>query len=85
MTQTAIAHETLSRATENQNAWIEIDLAAAAANVRALKATLGSVDLIAVVKANAYGAGAAILAPALEQAGADRFAVVWPHEGYMLR
>lgn len=85
MTQTAIAHETLSRATENQNAWIEIDLAAAAANVRVLKATLGSVDLIAVVKANAYGAGAAILAPALEQAGADRFAVVWPHEGYMLR
>lgn len=37
------------------------------------------------MKANAYGAGAAALAPALEAAGADRFAVVWPHEGYMLR
>jgi len=37
------------------------------------------------VKANAYGTGAALLAPALEAAGVDRFAVVWPHEGYMLR
>lgn len=85
MTQMAIAHEPLSRATENQNAWIEIDLAAAEHNVRALKALLGAVELIAVVKANAYGAGAAVLAPALETAGVDRFAVVWPHEGYMLR
>ena len=85
MTQMAIAHEPLVRATENQNAWIEIDLAAAAHNVAELKALLGEVELIAVVKANAYGAGAAVLAPALEKAGVDRFAVVWPHEGYMLR
>lgn len=53
--------------------------------MRALKARLGETELVAVVKANAYGAGAAVLAPALEQAGAARFAVVWPHEGYMLR
>lgn len=85
LTQTAIAHETLAEATENQNAWIEIDLSAATGNARALKATLGAVDLIAVVKANAYGAGAAVFAPALESAGVDRLAVVWPHEGYMLR
>ncbi len=85
MTQTAIVHEPLAAATENQNAWIEIDLAAATHNVRALKAVLGPVELIAVVKANAYGAGASTLAPALEAAGVDRFAVVWPHEGYMLR
>ncbi|GMV84401.1 MAG: alanine racemase [Dehalococcoidia bacterium] len=26
-----------------------------------------------------------MLAPVLEAAGADRFAVVWPHEGYLLR
>ena len=64
---------------------MEVDLAAAEANVRALKALLGSTELIAVVKANAYGAGAAALAPTLEHAGADRFAVVWPHEGYLLR
>ena len=85
LTQFAIAHESLSQATQNENAWIEIDLAAAEANVRALKMHLGGVELIAVVKANAYGAGAAIFAPALERAEVDRFAVVWPHEGYMLR
>lgn len=85
MTPMAIAHEPLARATENQNAWIEVDLAAAEHNVAALKAHLGPVELIAVVKANAYGSGAAVLAPALEAAGVDRFAVVWPHEGYMLR
>lgn len=85
LTQLAIAHESLAEATENQNAWIEIDLAAVEDNVRALKAMLGDVDLVAVVKANAYGAGSALIAPAMERAGADRFAVVWPHEGYMLR
>jgi len=67
------------------NGWIEVDLDAAAHNVRALKQHLAPAELIAVVKANAYGAGAAVLAPALEQAGVDRFAVVWPHEGYLLR
>ena len=85
LAQLALAHESLAQVTENQNAWIEIDLAAAAANVAALKSHLGNVELIAVVKANAYGAGSAILAPELERAGVDRFAVVWPHEGYMLR
>lgn len=85
LAQLALAHENLAQVTENQNAWIEIDLAAAAANVAALKSHLGNVELIAVVKANAYGAGSAILAPELERAGVDRLAVVWPHEGYMLR
>ncbi len=85
MTHLAIAHESLAEATENQNAWIEIDLEAAVSNIDALKTILGGVELIAVVKANAYGAGAYALAPALETAGVDRFAVVWPHEGYMLR
>ena len=85
LTQTAIAHEPLAEATTNQNAWIEVDLEAATANVRLLKQAMGTAELIAVVKANAYGAGAAALGPALERAGVDRFAVVWPHEGYMLR
>ncbi len=85
LTQTAIAHEPLAEATTNQNAWIEVDLEAATANVRLLKQAMGTAELIAVVKANAYGAGAAALGPALERAGVNRFAVVWPHEGYMLR
>ena len=85
LAQLALAHETLEQVTENQNAWIEIDLAAANANVAALNDHLGDVELIAVVKANAYGAGSAILAPEMERAGVARLAVVWPHEGYMLR
>ena len=85
MVQPTIVHEPLADAATNQNAWIEIDLEAAASNASTLKQLVAPAELIAVVKANAYGAGAAILAPALEAAAVDRFAVVWPHEGYMLR
>lgn len=85
MAHPPVTHDALSDVTAALNAWLEIDLDALAANARALKALLGPVELIAVVKANAYGAGAAVVAPALEAAGVDRFAVVWPHEGYLLR
>ncbi len=85
LVQTQGQQRTLGEVTRNLNSWIEVDLGAAEGNVRALKGLLGGVELIAVVKANAYGAGAAVLAPALEAAGVERFAVVWPHEGYMLR
>lgn len=85
LVQTQGTQRALGEVTRNLNSWIEVDLGAARANVRTLKGVLGPVELIAVVKANAYGAGAAVLAPELEGAGVDRFAVVWPHEGYMLR
>ena len=76
---------TLSEVTHSLNTWLEIDLDAVEANVAAMQRLLDGVELIAVVKANAYGAGAAVLAPVMERAGVHRFAVVWPHEGYMLR
>ncbi len=77
---------TVSQATASLNAWIEVDLNAVAANVAMLREAVGNeVELIAVVKANAYGAGVAGLAPALEQAGVERFAVVWASEGVALR
>lgn len=77
---------TLATATEQRNAWHEIDLNALAHNVATLRATLGTgVELIAVVKANAYGHGVEGIAPALEQAGVDRFAVVWASEAIALR
>lgn len=85
MAHPPITRNALAEVTTALNAWLEIDLDALEANVRTLKALLGPVELIAVVKANAYGAGAAAVAPALEAAGVDRFAVVWPHEGYLLR
>ncbi len=68
------------------NSWIEVDLDALAHNVRALREAIGpGVELIAVVKANAYGAGVAALAPALEAEGVDRLAVVWVSEAVALR
>ncbi|MCX7617964.1 alanine racemase [Tepidiforma sp.] len=85
MAHPPITRNALADVTAALNAWLEIDLDALAANVRTLKTLLGPVELIAVVKANAYGAGASVVAPALEAAGVDRFAVVWPHEGYLLR
>ncbi len=76
----------LSSVTASLNAWIEIDLDAVDNNVRVLRTAMGpGVELIAVVKANAYGAGAAGLAPALEAMGVDRLAVVWPAEALALR
>jgi alanine racemase len=54
--------------------------------VAEVRRTIGpGIELIAVVKANAYGAGVEGVAPALEAAGVDRFAVVWPAEGIQLR
>ena len=44
-----------------------------------------SVEVIAVVKANAYGAGAAQFAAELERAGIPRFAAVWASEAVALR
>lgn len=76
----------LESATRSRNAWIEIDLDALDANVAAMRRALGSgVELIAVVKANAYGAGIEGIAPALERAGVERFAVVWLSEAVALR
>ncbi len=81
-----ISQVTLAAATCSRNAWLELDLDALAHNVAALKATIGgNVELIAVVKANAYGAGVEGIAPALEAAGVTRFAVVWPAEALALR
>lgn len=66
--------------------WLEIDLAALAGNVRALRALAGpDRQLFAVVKANAYGHGAEIVGPAALAAGADRLAVATLGEGIALR
>ncbi|MEO1468463.1 MAG: alanine racemase [Pseudomonadota bacterium] len=65
---------------------LTIDLDAIAANWRALDALSGSgVETAAVVKADAYGLGAARVGPALAAAGARRFFVALPDEGVALR
>jgi alanine racemase len=77
---------TLAAVTSSLNASIVIDLDALDANVRALRRAIGpGVELVAVVKANAYGHGAAAVGPALEAAGVDRFAVISVAEAVALR
>jgi alanine racemase len=65
---------------------LTIDLAAIAANWRALDAlSAPGVETAAVVKADAYGLGAAQVGPALAAAGARTFFVALPAEGAALR
>lgn len=67
-------------------AWIEIDLSAVRHNVKAFKAQLNrGVKMMCVVKADAYGHGAAQCAKSMQSVGADQFAVATVDEGVELR
>lgn len=66
--------------------WVEIDRDALAANFHIVKERVGSqVNVMAVVKAKAYGHGAVECARRLEAEGADWFGVALPEEGIELR
>lgn len=70
----------------NRPAALHINLAAIKENTRQAKAHLKpGQKLFCVVKANAYGHGAARLAPVMEEAGADGFCVAMLDEGLELR
>jgi alanine racemase len=62
-----------------------IDVDAVVANWRMFAHRTAPAKAAAVVKADAYGLGAARIAPALAKAGCPRFYVAWPHEGVVLR
>ena len=67
-------------------AWLSVDLAAVVGNWRLLSARLRpGCRAAAVVKADAYGLGAAQVAPALLAAGCRRFLVATIDEGVALR
>jgi Alr-MurF fusion protein len=71
---------------ERRPTWLEIDLGAIRMNVGLLRQRIGPErTLFAVVKANAYGHGAMLVAPAALAAGADRLAVAAVNEGIELR
>jgi alanine racemase len=63
----------------------EIDLGRIQGNLRRLQSALGSVGILAVVKANAYGHGAVPVSRALEAAGAAGFCVSSLEEALELR
>ena len=75
-----------SPARPTRPAWAEIDLGAIADNVRAIAAALRKpAGVMAVVKADAYGHGAPLVARAVVDAGAASLGVATTEEGVQLR
>ena len=69
-----------------QRAWVEVDLEALAHNVRQIRGLLAAqTDLLAVVKADAYGHGSIGVAQTALQAGATWLGVATVMEGIELR
>jgi alanine racemase len=70
----------------SQRAWVEIDLTALSYNVKQiLKKLSPSTQLMAVVKADAYGHGAVTVAQSVIEAGASWLGVATVPEGIQLR
>ena len=70
----------------SQRAWVEIDLAALSHNVQQLRKFISEhTDLMAVVKADAYGHGAVTVAQTALQSGATWLGVATVPEGIQLR
>jgi alanine racemase len=80
-----VAYESEALPWPGRPLWAEIDLDALASNVQALKRRVQGAQLLAVVKANAYGHGAVGVARAALQAGADGLAVICLEEAEELR
>ncbi len=66
-------------------AWAEIDHDALRHNVGVLRAAAGDAQVMAVVKADAYGHGLAPVAATVREAGADWLGVALPAEALALR
>ena len=67
-------------------AWLEIDLSAIEENYRRIKEFIGDqTEIMAVVKANAYGLGAVEVSKTLENAGCPMFAAACIEEAMELR
>ena len=66
--------------------WVEIDLNAVRHNLAEIRRLVGpQVEIMAVVKAEAYGHGAVKIAQTALQSGATRLGVALPEEGIALR
>ncbi|MBK7457579.1 MAG: alanine racemase [Betaproteobacteria bacterium] len=70
---------------QGAGAVLAIDLGAIVANWRLLKARVGGADCAAVLKADAYGLGAAQVGPALAAAGCRQFFVAHLDEAIVLK
>jgi alanine racemase len=70
---------------EQQNTFAEINLSALSRNLKAVRSKTGHKDIIAVVKANAYGHGAAKVSGHLAEQGVSKFGVAFTSEAIALR
>ncbi|MGV0026542.1 alanine racemase [Phormidesmis priestleyi] len=71
---------------QRERAWVEIDLAALSHNIQQIRGLLAAqTDLMAVVKADAYGHGAVTVAQTVLQSGATWLGVATIPEGIELR
>ncbi len=75
----------MTAARSPHRAWVEIDHVAIRSNLAALRARAPGSEVIAVVKANAYGHGDVAVARTLVAAGVERLAVATVDEGLRLR
>ncbi len=66
-------------------AWVDVDLDALDANLRRIRAEAPGMQVLAVVKADAYGHGAVGVSRALEAAGVDWLGVALLEEGAEMR
>ncbi len=75
-----------SNANIHRDAWVEINLTNLADNIEAIKNTLPQdMDILAVIKADAYGHGATMCAPILLASGVKMLGVASIDEGLDLR
>jgi len=82
----SIENNSPNQLSKHRPTWAEINLDALAANFQLVKNQVGpGVNVMAVVKANAYGHGAVECARRLEREGANWFGVALPEEGIELR
>jgi alanine racemase len=65
--------------------WGEVDLDALVANLARVRARIGAAGVLGVVKADAYGHGAPVVARALEAAGIEWLGVAMVEEGAEVR
>jgi len=79
-----VTHRTHSLTSTQRDAWVEINLSALERNFKKLQELIKT-KIMAVVKADAYGHGAATLCPILQRLGVDSFGVATIDEGIALR
>ena len=79
-----ITHRNQSQTSTQRDSWLEINLSALERNFKKLKDLLKA-EIMAVVKADAYGHGATAIAPVLQSLKVNSFGVATVDEGIALR